>query len=52
MHSHVSDSEESWCNDEDIWPDVRSWSLFEKLFKYSIESMVIDTVADEYDEEE
>ncbi|MCB0705132.1 MAG: hypothetical protein KDC34_07470 [Saprospiraceae bacterium] len=43
---------ETWCADSDIWPEIRNWTLFEKLLDYSIESLVIDTVDDEYDEEE
>ncbi|MBR9923284.1 MAG: hypothetical protein GYB31_20830 [Bacteroidetes bacterium] len=43
---------ENWCTDRSAWPAIVDWDLFETFFHYSIDSMVIDTMDEEYDEEE
>lgn len=42
---------EEWSTDESTWPKPLSWEQFERLHNYTIESVVIDTVDEEYDEE-
>lgn len=42
---------EAWSTDESTWPKPLSWEQFDRLHEYSIESVVIDTVDEEYDEE-
>lgn len=39
-----------WVSDEDSWPQPLNWELFEKLNDYTLESVVIDTVEEAYDE--
>lgn len=43
---------ESWCTNDDVWPEDLNWALFERFVDYSIQSMVTDTVDEEEDEEE
>lgn len=43
---------EDWCADEDVWPKSLDWELFQKFFEYTIQTIVTDTVDDDYDEEE
>jgi hypothetical protein len=41
----------SWSTEEEKWPTELTWDLFQEFFQYSLESMVVDTVTEEYDEE-
>lgn len=38
---------DSWCTDEDAWPEALDWALFERFLDYSIQSVVTDTVDEE-----
>lgn len=40
-----------WTEDEAQWPDDMSWDTFRRFCQYSIQSVVIDTVGEQYDEE-
>ena len=31
-----------WCNDDDVVPKRLTWKLFEDLFDFSLQSMIID----------
>lgn len=42
---------DSWCTDEDTWPESLDWALFERFVDYSIQSVVTDTVDEEEDED-
>ena len=33
---------DSWCTDESLWPEDRSFKTFKKFFKVSFHSMVFD----------
>ena len=41
---------DSWCTDEETWPEDLDWPLFERFIDYSIQSVVTDTVDEEEDE--
>jgi hypothetical protein len=43
---------EDWCADEKVWPQPLEWELLESLFDYSIQTVVVDTMDEGYDEEE
>ena len=43
---------DSWCTDEDVWPEKLDWALFERFVDYSVQSVVTDTVDEEEDYEE
>jgi hypothetical protein len=43
---------EDWCTDESAWPAPLDWELFENFLEFSIQSMVVDTVEDDYDDYE
>ena len=43
---------EDWCTDEKVWPQPLEWELLESLFDYSIQTVVVDTMDEGYDEEE
>lgn len=42
---------DSWCTDEEAWPEKLDWALFERFLNYSVQSMVTDTVDEEEDED-
>ena len=41
----------SWCTDEKAWPQPLNWALFERFLEYSLQSVVVDSVDEEYDDE-
>jgi len=43
---------EDWLMDKSAWPSPLDWALFERFFQYSIESSVVDTMDEGYDEED
>ncbi len=40
-----------WCTDEATWPQPLNWELFEKFLEYSLQTVVVDTMDEEYDED-
>lgn len=40
-----------WCTDETEWPKPLDWDLFERFLEYSLQTVVVDTMDEEYDEE-
>ncbi len=42
---------EEWCTDPEEWPRPLNWALFERFLDFTVESMVIDSVDEDYDEE-
>lgn len=43
---------EDWCMDKEAWPAPLNWALFERFFDYSVETSVIDTMNEDYDDAE
>ena len=43
---------EDWCMDKSAWPSPLDWPLFERFFHYSIETSVVDTMDEDYDDPE
>ncbi|MCB0592648.1 MAG: hypothetical protein H6557_27995 [Lewinellaceae bacterium] len=41
---------DDWCMDKSAWPAPLDWALFERFFQYSIETSVVDTMDEEYDD--
>jgi hypothetical protein len=42
---------EEWCTDPGRWPKNLDWPLFESFLEYTLQSVVLDTQDEEYDEE-
>jgi hypothetical protein len=36
-----------WYTDKDLWPDKRSWNMFQEWFEIEINSEVIDLLDEE-----
>lgn len=43
---------ENWCEDESLWPNPLSWSLFEDMLEYTFHKEVVDSVAEEEEEDD
>ena len=43
---------EDWCLEEERWPSPLDWDLFNKFLEYSVQTVVMDTVSPEEDEED
>ncbi|MCO6487439.1 MAG: hypothetical protein J5I98_03425 [Phaeodactylibacter sp.] len=43
---------EDWCMDKSAWPAPLDWALFERFFHYSVETSVVDTMDEDYDDAE
>jgi len=42
---------EEWCTDPKYWPPNLDWPLFERFLEYTLQSVVMDTQSEAYDEE-
>ena len=42
---------EEWCGNDVEWPEQVDWALFEKFIEYSFQTVVVDTLDEDYDEE-
>lgn len=43
---------ENWCEDESLWPNPLSWSLFEDMLEYTFHKEVVDSVAEEEEDDD
>ncbi|MCB0578562.1 MAG: hypothetical protein KDD10_04550 [Phaeodactylibacter sp.] len=43
---------DDWCMDKSAWPAPLDWALFERFFHYSVETSVVDTMDEDYDDAE
>lgn len=43
---------ENWCEDESLWPNPLTWSLFSEMLEYTFHKEVVDSVAEDEDEDD
>ncbi|MFK5894563.1 MAG: hypothetical protein QM504_15185 [Pseudomonadota bacterium] len=44
-YSNLFESElENWCMDEKLWPQERTFSIFQQWFSYDCHTIIVDTV--------